>query len=243
MARNSDKRLFAHWQGPVRSVQLAKPKRAKDAARAGRVYIGNTGSYTESVATALRPILGGSISFRGKESSLYYVGDEHGVVAQNKFGQIPVVPLFAIESTLSGFWLAISVRPAGFDRVTYVDHVSIQVYYGDASDPMKTLLFRAEWHPEQGPLVMHGQPHWHAEGTFGRDEIATNPTGFDLQPAIAPGIPLSAFSLVDVHFAMATRFHENRSKCVVGPPVKSDMITNWIKHCVSYIREQLTRRL
>src|SRR5215469_2109360 len=126
---------------------MTKSKRISGSPLGRRVQIGDGGSYLESVAQALRTQLGGSVRFTPDAgTNTHVLTDRRGTFAENKFGAIPVVPLSDPRTTLTTFWLALSVRVGGFGRATYIDHVSIQVFEGDAADSTKALRFRAEWH-------------------------------------------------------------------------------------------------
>lgn len=63
--------------------------------------------------------------------------------------------VFVIKWVLD-YWVYAEIR---FENTN--TFITISIFQGDASDPKKNQLFRAEWDDYNNPEETHPQPHWH----------------------------------------------------------------------------------
>jgi len=165
-----------------------------------------------------------------------YLSAARATRADSKDRQIPVLPYVIDRSGIPTHWIAVAFTSNSETNRTVLTHGSLQVYKGEASDPKKQLLFRAEWDAAQMAKLRHAQPHWH----FHRER------GEDAPPLDLPLQQLREVEDVQrhgewiyrhVHFPMASRFHEGEDRCVV--PSSEDHLREWATRTISYVRDEL----
>lgn len=140
------------------------------------------------------------------------------------------------------YWLATSLDLVD-DRGHRLANVSLVVFEGEATDPLKTPVLRAEWDSEYPDAAgLHAQPHWHV---YSSQLAQTRPgerarfrTLTDAKPFVPDGSERQRDANGRFHFAMASQWH------VTGRgshrfDLEADGLYKWLDGCLSYIRSQL----
>lgn len=142
-------------------------------------------------------------------------------------------------SDLSLFWVASSIEFKTNKNVVTVDSASVVVFSGEAYNPDKVPILRAEW--DNSTETNHAQPHWHVY-TSRIDSLAADSEMFDKEPAFEPEQDVST-SIIEYipkfHFAMCANWNTRDAHCV---QTIGDMhcVADWIAHTVKYIQGQLS---
>lgn|GEM_PF-4297622 len=166
-----------------------------------------------------------------------YLSTARATRADSKDRQIPVLPYVIDRSGIPTHWIAVVFSSNSETSRTVLTHGSLQIYKGEASDPKKQLLFRAEWDAAQITALRHGQPHWHFHRELGEDtpplDLPVQHLGSDVED-----MPRNREWIYrHVHFPMASRFHEGEDRCVV--PSSEDHLREWATRTISYVRDEL----
>lgn len=164
---------------------------------------------------------------------------------------VKVVP-FIIDN----YWLHFSIQfkveqRSGKKYDYFLDGVSIAVFYGEATDETKLLLFRAEWDnkEENETSINHPQPHWHIHNT-GSAVNAEYVSDFNIFLGIKEEENLGFMAelnpkvefqpkksdLAGFHFVMSAGW-------MFGYPYKHELteinLKSWLKESILHIQEQL----
>jgi hypothetical protein len=161
---------------------------------------------------------------------------DNASTAFNNYGndgeQVNVVKWF------ESFWLFVEIQflnPKG-------TIISLSVFQGEETDPLKTQLFRAEWDDYEDGSNSHPQPHWHF---LTNKMVENNAKGFAellaeeketfeafLDEEINKVIDLSKF-----HFAMNADW--TNSKLHVHTLKNEDVLASWFGGLLGYLKNEL----
>lgn len=178
----------------------------------------------------------------------------------NTFGttdrDIPV----SVVPFLINYWLHFSIQfkvyskgPGSKKYDYYLAGVSIAVFYGQATDEDKLLMFRAEWDNKEDDetSIIHPQPHWHIHN-IGSSVKAGDISDFntflgmkqeeppdfleELAPESEEILTSKIANLSGFHFAMS-------AGRIFGQPNKHVLteanLKIWLKESITHISEQL----
>ena len=153
---------------------------------------------------------------------------------------IPLIQEFAYN-----FWLAAQISFSPFFRISRMfklNQISLIVLRGNATDPLKDELFRAEWLSWKEGEDDHAQPHWHLveRGEWQVDSF--QPT---VQEAVEDFVPpephvshgAESVPLKHFHFAMASTWQSDDKHRIMFD--SEAHMAKWLGGCVSYIRNEL----
>lgn len=160
---------------------------------------------------------------------------------------------------LANYWLHFSIHFKGHSKGVgsktydnYLSGVSIAIFYGQATDQDKLLMFRAEWDNKEDDetSIPHPQPHWHihnAGSNVKAEDVSDFNTFLGWRTEEIPNFldeletqkvkiqPLPA-NLSGFHFAMSAGE-------ILGQPSKHILTESnlkiWLEESIKHIRQQL----
>ena len=143
-----------------------------------------------------------------------------------------VIPFF--EEGDVKYWLGASVDiEAG--RECFLKDVSLIVFEGERTDPVKNAAFRAEWHDFDDTEHRHAQPHWHVYSIIdesiqeSRSILGEGPEIKDFKAGRL--VPNRQF-----HFAMGSQWQLDSDLHMCR--LDFNNLYKWLNGCVNYIRGQ-----
>jgi hypothetical protein len=143
-----------------------------------------------------------------------------------------VIPFF--EKGIAKYWLGASVD-VETGRECFLKDVSLAVFEGERSDPVKTAAFRAEWHDFDDTEHKHAQPHWHVYSVI--DESAQESGNiFGKEPQIKEFKPNRSTPNRQFHFAMGSQWQLDNDSHISR--LDFDNLCKWLDGCINYIRGQ-----
>ena len=143
-----------------------------------------------------------------------------------------VIPFF--EKGMGKYWLGASVDvEAG--RKCFLKDVSLVVFKGESSDPVKNAAFRAEWHDFEATEQKHAQPHWHVYSIID-ESVQESESIFIRETQIKEFKPNRLTLNRQFHFAMGSQWHLNSDSHICQ--LDFDNLYKWLDGCVNYIRGQ-----
>jgi hypothetical protein len=132
-----------------------------------KVYIPNPDRLVSDCMRRIREVLSNKqLGFDTKEAPgntmLYQLTGPQVQAARNKKFNFLVVPF--LETSLTIYWLTITLEFKYFVKKNYLMSVSIIVFEGARSQLLTNPLLRAEWmftNDASDGSYIHAQPHWH----------------------------------------------------------------------------------
>ena len=158
-----------------------------------------------------------------------------------------VVPFITTQRDL--YWLASSLEFRFQEGNYHLDSASLLIFQGEANDPRKTALLRAEWAcSEADSKAVHAQPHWHIYPSRVNREIDQFQNEFfeEATVQIFEAFPNSENKEEEVsewdraerfHFAMAARWHDE-GRDAHKQEIQTETLIKWIDGCLRYIQSQ-----
>jgi hypothetical protein len=136
---------------------------------------------------------------------------------------------FRVADTFN-YWLSISLKFNYGNNL--VSHISISFF-----DDTLYKMFRAEW--ANNVLIAHAQPHWHihkknpdfSSPLWDAEVVKNFPD--DVNEAISD-------KLKNIHFAMASSWHNKSTHVLNLADSKKSEVLNWIDGVLNYVNQQLT---
>lgn len=156
----------------------------------------------------------------------------------------PVLPL-----QVDGRWLNVAIDLNFIANDCWrVNHISIRLLQGEASDPSKDQLLRAEWQIQKTTDSSgHAQPHWHVLSAASSRRLPTFDEVVDATPNFEEFVAESEQqssprnkAYKHFHYAMVTDWHQRPSTgpcCVLADEAA---LVSWLEGCIQYILHQLT---
>jgi hypothetical protein len=239
---------------PKRSSSRPKDAKSKGGGAVNGIEVQATGSVTSECTRALRKVIDNStIGFQEEEfpqekrvkCRLIGEGAKIAVTDKERYSVLPV-----LEARSILYWLGIQLEfhfiPTDVYRLT---SVSLVLFRGESSDPMKTPLLRAEWdwREPKGPFI-HAQPHWHLyrsilSEVIVQEEVISDKETDDREIVLLDEVPNTKEEdwkkASDFHFAMASTWHidaTNSPQTQINDPKN---LISWMSGCVSYTIGQL----
>ena len=133
------------------------------------------------------------------------------------------------------FWIFIEFR-----FISDTSFISMSIFQGNETDPVKHQLFRAEWDDYNNPDEKHPQPHWHITSDFSIEESFK-----DFSDSYDEGASFSTFEAVKseiidikkIHFAMNGNWQNdnNHTHCLND----NDKIVKWFQGMLLHLRTEL----
>lgn len=143
-----------------------------------------------------------------------------------------VIPFF--EKGIIKYWLGASVDvEAG--RECFLKDVSLVMFEGVSSDPIKNAAFRAEWHDFNDTGCKHAQPHWHVYSVID-ESVREDGSIFGKEPQMEEFKPNILTSNRQFHFAMGSQWHLKSDSHICQ--LDFENLYKWLDGCVNYIRGQ-----
>jgi hypothetical protein len=155
-----------------------------------------------------------------------------------------VIPI--IHTGQQIYWLGAAFELEYREGRAYLVNATVLIFQGDAMDPEKIPLLRAEWdHVDNPEVVQHAQPHWHVYAGRINPMIPGGDEGFVEEERIeefALEAPVMASDSTQAqwehaqwfHFAMAASWQEDQ-----GEPIYTQItearLHKWLRGCISYI--------
>jgi|SRR5947209_4606848 len=237
-----------------RSSSSGKTASAKPGGAVNAIEVQSTEIVTRECERVLRnifrdPALGFDKEFPQQKMvkcGLVGAGAKIAVTDKEKY---TVLSVLEARSTL--YWIGIQLE---FFFIPTKDvyrliSASLVLFRGDANEPQKTPLIRAEWDwREQSGAFIHAQPHWHLYRSVLSEGAAQEELLPDEEAGERETILLDETSNVkeeewkkasDFHFAMASTWHidaANSPQIQINNPKN---LTSWMSGCISYTIGQL----
>lgn len=140
----------------------------------------------------------------------------------------------SILKWFNNFWIFIEIR-IGQSGV----FITISVFQGNESDPVKNQLFRMEWDDRIDHIETHPQPHWHITTDkaisanlkdFLNDEDNSTFETFEL-------VKSEIIEISEIHFAMNANWQNDGTHVhKINDEVK---IAKWFRELFIYLRKEL----
>lgn len=142
----------------------------------------------------------------------------------------PVVPL--IRKSYATYWLG-AVFQFRFEQGRFrLISASLLVFKGQAYDPIKQPMLRAEWDSLLlGDPSQHAQPHWHVYRSVIREELELIEAGFGASDS-------EELEAVKFHFAMCSAWYKE-SESHQEKLNEIGKLLSWLQGCISYTRRQI----
>jgi hypothetical protein len=162
----------------------------------------------------------------------YYFHTIHSSKAETGDRPYSVIPFF--ETEIAKYWVGVSVD-IELGRQCSLRDVSLIVFEGEVTDPVKNAAFRAEWHDFDDTERRHAQPHWHVYSIID-ESIRESWTILKKEPEIrdfkADKLPPSK----QFHFAMGSQWQLSSDSHMVR--LDFNNLYKWLNGCINYILGQ-----
>lgn len=191
-------------------------------------------------SAAVSSVLKGKLHWTAADSTIKdvrFLSSMRATFAESKQRQVPVLPYVADRFGIPTHWVAVAFTGESISNRTYISHVSIQIYKGEATDNRKELLFRAEWDAAQDVAVRHGQPHWHFHRKRDEEPLYLDFPVQSLEADVTDIGEQPEWLYRHFHFPMASRFHEGVADCVVQS--SEDHLLRWVFQTLAYVLDEL----
>lgn len=204
----------------------------------------------------------GEVAFAPEISStsatMFLAGRASEVIARNRGGQHPVVPLVALNDDIY-IWTGYreAWQKQGSEQNLRFVEGGFTLHLGRQGEMTKPQVLRSEWvgRRSRAFVDMAGHPHWQfdvLEST--RSIIPTDPVRFDSlgsQPSVIEfdstaiindgSDLLKGLTVEDMHFASAALWWRLPTTSVAHLPETVADVDRWILGCVAYLRQEAAR--
>ncbi|MBG8552568.1 hypothetical protein [Hymenobacter guriensis] len=181
-----------------------------------------------------------NIRFKQSGLNTYIISGYTTPAINNKKNDVSEVKVL---NWFGDFWVYIELNfvpiPKKFPRTS----VSISIFHGEATDEIKSQLFRAEWdnYPDN---TVHPQPHWHFYPVEQKPKYYEDFKAFldiveddSFANELADNTANKNLDLRRIHFAMDARWAD--SGVFIHEITNEEMIANWMSGILKCIRQQL----
>lgn len=162
----------------------------------------------------------------------YYFYTRESSQAETGDRPYSVIPFF--EKGLVRYWLGASVDIEPGRRCALKD-VSLIVFEGVTTDPVKNAAFRAEWHDFGDTDHTHAQPHWHVYSVID-DSARASWSILGEEPEVKDFKTDRLIPNRQFHFAMESQWHLTSDSHMCR--LNFTNLYEWLNGCINYIRGQ-----